>query len=82
MSGSTGNVNYSDARAVQIAAKYIEGADPNDKTSHSAVHGDFNVLTNSLNEVNAIISAWPEIMQKLAEFAQEILDAIPKPETG
>ena len=82
MSDHIGNLYYSDARAVQIAGKYIEGGAPDDKTPHSAVHGDFNVLTNSAKEAQALIAAWPEIMQKLSEFVNEILEAIPKPETG
>lgn len=82
MSDHIGNLYYSDARAVQIAGKYIEGGAPDDKTPHSAVHGDFNVLVDSMKEVTALFTAWPEIMQKLSESVNEILEAIPKPETG
>ena len=82
MSDHIGNLYYSDTRAVQIAGKYIDGGAPDDKTHHSAVHGDFNILTNSAKEATALMSAWPEIMQRLSEFVKEILEAIPKPETG
>lgn len=85
MSDHIGNLYYSDARAVQIAGKYIEGGAPDDKTPHSAVHGDFNILTNSAKEAQALIAAWPRLMQRLSESAEEILDEVryyPKPETG
>lgn len=81
MSSNIGNTYYSDPRAVQIAGKYLEGGEPDDKTPHSAVHGDFNFLTNSFAEAQALMNAWPEIMQNLHDMAQKILEAIPKSES-
>lgn len=86
MSGNIGNLYYSDARAVQIAGKYIEGGAPDDKTPHNAVHGDFNILTNSMSEAQKIMLAWPEIMQavflKVSEIVGRESDSDPPIQTG
>ena len=72
MSRHVNNVWYDDPRAVAIAEKYA-GGDPNDNTPHSAVHGGFNVLTDSRVEIDKLIGAWDEIAQAFAQKVAEIL---------
>ena len=65
-----GPIHFSEPRAVVVR-------DPKELSStHAAVHGDMNVYTETVAEAQAIIAAWPVIMQKAADEAQAILSAM------
>lgn len=73
MPNQTGNVAYSDPRAVMVKAK----GDIVDITGepHSAVSGNFVVLTNSITQANTVIERWPDIMAELTETINNILES-------
>jgi hypothetical protein len=65
-----GPISFSEPRAVQVRSpKKVSDI-------HSAVSGMVNIYTDTKIEAEAIIAAWPVIMQKAADQAQEILDEI------
>ena len=66
-------IHFSEPRAVKIREP------ENLSAMHSAVHGDMNVLTQSMTETNAIIENWSLIMQAAADKAAEVLDVVRKP---
>jgi hypothetical protein len=71
MTTTIGPLHYSDARAVQIR-------EPEDlATVHSGVHSDVAIYTDTRLETDAILAAWPDIMQAASDKAVEILAAVP-----
>lgn len=74
MSEAIGPLNYAPGRAVQVRVY----DDTNQQTGvQSAVHSDVAVYTNTRLETDAVLAAWPEIMQAAADKAVEILAAVP-----
>ena len=73
MGNKIGNVNYSDPRAVQVAGKYIDGGDPEDKTPHSAVKGYLVVLTDTMTDANVLIDNWHRIVAAVNDRVEQLL---------
>jgi hypothetical protein len=65
-----GPLRYNQPRGVRI----VEPEHPEE--THSAIFSGVHLLVNSQTEANAILSAYPVIMQATADKAQEILDAL------
>lgn len=62
-------VQFSEPRAVQVRAP------GNVSEIHSAVSGTIAVYAETKLEADAVLAAWPVIMQKAADAAKEILEA-------
>lgn len=66
-----GLVHFDEPRAVKVR-------EPEDlKSMHSAVHCGVNIYTNTLTETQAVLAAWPVLMQTLADKVAEIVAAVP-----
>ena len=63
MAPKIGSVVYTDPRAVQVNGKYIEGID--DEDPHSTIHGSISILVNSKSEADAVMAAWPAIIESV-----------------
>lgn len=62
-----GPIHFNKARAILTRDPEAQGG------QHSAVSSQFIVYTDTLNQTNAIIEHWTEIMQAAANKANEIL---------
>lgn len=67
-----GPVHYDQPRAVKVREPENLGA------IHSAVHGAVAIYVESVTEAQAVMSAWPIIMQAAADKTVEVLGAIRK----
>lgn len=65
-----GAVHFEEPRAVMVR-------EPEDlKSMHSAIHSGINVYVDSMIEGQAVIAAWPLIMQTAADKIAEVLTAV------
>ena len=72
MSGHINDVHYDDPRAAKVAGRYLgRGAD--DDTPHSVVHGAILIEAKSIDESNAIMAAWPQIMSAVSGMVAGIV---------
>ena len=60
-------VQYSSARSVRVR----EPEDPSKQ--HSAVYGSLAIYVDTLTESQAVIDAWPRIVEAAAEVARSVL---------
>jgi hypothetical protein len=57
--------------------------DPEDSNKpHSAVHGAMAIYVDSITEGNAVIAAWPVIIQAAADRAREVIAAVRAQQTA
>ena len=62
-------VQYSSARSVRVR-------EPEDSSKqHSAVYGSLAVYVDSITESQAVIDAWPKIVEAAAEVARSVIGA-------
>lgn len=65
-----GSVHFDEPRAVVVREP------ENLEAHHSAIHGGINIYVDTLKEGQAILAAWPELMQQVSDYAQAILDDV------
>ena len=69
LNGVIGPIQYSSARSVRVR----EPEDPSKQ--HSAVYGSLAVYVDSITESQAVIDAWPKIVEAAAEVARSVIGA-------
>ena len=69
LNGVIDPIQYSSARSVRVR----EPEDPSKQ--HSAVYGSLAIYVDSLTESQAVIDAWPKIVEAAAEAARSVIGA-------